>query len=159
MVAKEISEIQTALCVSKPDGRLGPHGSSTRTAIRSYLLGQGVRGPQDVVATPDIRSSLNSAVDDVPSCKNAGFLNAYEVGMLGVPAETSAKRIAELQQQLLLLVNGQTLTIGQQTVRLIANGQMDAATRAAIAKVRELKGINKQLDGQMDPKLRAVLTQ
>jgi hypothetical protein len=156
MTPNEITGIQQALCVSPSNGLLGP---LTRTAIHDYLLGRGVRNPPTAVDTVAIRSNLGAAADAIPDCRVAGYLNAYEVGAFGMPIALSAAKIMELQNQLAEQLKGQTLTVDGQPATLVANGKMDAVTRTAIARVRELKKIAPTLGGQMDPKLGAALIQ
>jgi hypothetical protein len=142
LTGREISQIQTALCVPA-DGDLGPHGSKTRQAIRQYLDGRNQLDPHNTsdTLTPRIGTFLFEAVDDVGNCAGKGFLNAYEVGAYGLPANLAEARIRELQGVLKDILTGSDLVI---------NGKFDPKTRTAIKAVRDKRGITPGLDGQID---------
>jgi hypothetical protein len=90
--------------------------------------------------TPRIGTFFFEAVDDVGNCAGKGFLNAYEVGAFGVPANSAEARIKELQGVLKDILGSD----------LVRSGKFDPETRKAIAAVRVKRGIVPGLGDQID---------
>jgi len=128
-----IVKVQLALCVDITKGAVR---ESTNTAVRSYLLGRRQTVPETIdLTSPELQPSLQAAIDDVGNCATAGFKNAYEVGRFGVPATSSAVRIARLQRDL----NGILTSVGS-SVSVAPTGKLDAQTRLGVAEFRKVSG-------------------
>jgi hypothetical protein len=135
--AGEINRIQKALCVAE-NGDLGPLDSSTRAAIRDYLMGRQYRNIKaDTVIKIDnrMRIWLGEAVTHVGNCANPafGFANAYEVGRLGYPAEKRIQRIKAIQGKLQRFFTNSSPSFPPPDV----TGILDFKTRLAIAELRK----------------------
>jgi hypothetical protein len=82
---------QRTLCVSD-NGDFGPHGSPTRTALRTFF--QALYYPRDAAAPDTIGTDadldrLRAAQSLFPSCKATGFANSFEVGLFARPVNSS----------------------------------------------------------------------
>jgi hypothetical protein len=138
-----IINVQVTLCV--PDAN-GVADESTITAVRSYLQGKSQSIPVNVDPTsPELRPLLQAAIDDVGSCRGAGFKNAYEVGFFGVPAANSKRRIAQFQAAI-----DESLEAMKSSVKVQPTGKLDEQTRAAIGEIRRMTGTSgDEVDSQL----------
>lgn len=139
--SQDITDFQNALC-QEPDGKIGP---KLLAAISQYVGGLEGNPPRQITEINRRNESLvRIAVQLVPNCKTAGFVNAFEVGAYGVPAGgvSALSRLNELQGQL-------GVPVAQ---------SFNAATRGAIEKYRIDNRINPELRGQVDHELRRRLT-
>jgi hypothetical protein len=153
-----IRNVQQALCVSSPDGKLGPSGSRTRMAIREFLAVRGqvpVRSAPEVIRSDNI-DQLDIAIKFVPNCSRSEFASAWEVAAYGLNREMAPKHIIHLQSRLaawmkarnVALVDAQKRPLGPDTP-----GTLGPATRAAIAEVRNRESIDPGRGRGMDQRL------
>lgn len=78
-----IEQFQKMLCVDAT-GDLGPSGSQTRTALREFFSGIDLTrndGAAEMITSPRNLLILRDAQHAFPSCREAGFANAFEVGV------------------------------------------------------------------------------
>lgn len=76
-------QIQSTVCVSKPNGDFGAAGSETRQHLRDFKAGiraQEINQQDGVIKDAADRDDTVNAVAMFPSCQKAGFASAYEVG-------------------------------------------------------------------------------
>ena len=145
MPESDIRKIQAALCVAV-DGDLGVQtatASQTRTAILGFLTGKRSEsqptGPVQISQTMwdrDIGQLVN-----LGTCKDRGFVTAYEVGAYGIPANRSVTKIKDLQATLNTL-------LPPETQPLKPTGIFDTQTRDAILAVRTAPTLSPKLPGQ-----------
>ncbi len=146
-----VTNVQTALCV--PD-KTGTADAPTVQAIRDYLLAARKPVPDTIDPTSAaLRPLLQTAIDDVGSCTDAGFKNAFEVGRFGVNANTREARIKGLQKKMAAF-----LTLNNSTVVVTPTGTFDAQTRTAIRAIRKLNNAtdSDQLDSDTVRKILAA---
>jgi hypothetical protein len=129
------NQVDAALCVRQT-------GQSRDLAIRDFLAGQ--RQLQDptvssVTITAKFRVRLDRAREQVPSCEKAGYLNAFEVGRYGVFASSVAPGVRSADISAL-----------QRALKVPETGNLDEATRKAIAAARVQRNIKPSLGGQID---------
>lgn len=80
-------KIQQAICVSNPNGDFGGEGSTTRAQLKSWGFGRfGTNSGNGIIDNAKELSELTRTVQFVGgTCKSKGFINAYEVGLIGSP--------------------------------------------------------------------------
>jgi len=137
-----IAAVQTALCVPNANGVAD---EATLSAARDYLLGTRRPIPATIDLTSgELRPQLQTAIDDVDNCTSAGFKNAYEVGLFGVPAAQRSARIRSFQQKL-----GAVLRSRNSVLNIAPTGKFDEQTRSGIAEFRRMSGTSgNEVDAQ-----------
>jgi hypothetical protein len=131
--------VDATLCVAQTQ-------ESRDAAIRDYFIGGKKIDPAATTytMTRPLQAFLQRAVDMVPACRGAGYLDAYEVGLFGVaPAAQRSANIKLLQANLRLLLN-------KSATDLPSSGVLDAATRSAIAEARTKLNLDPELKGAID---------
>jgi hypothetical protein len=82
---------QRMLCVDDT-GNFGPAGSPTRLALKEFfaarLYPRDASAPDTIVNTNELRQ-LRDSQAIFPSCRSAGLLNAYEVGLFSRPVSST----------------------------------------------------------------------
>jgi hypothetical protein len=82
---------QRTLCLDD-SGNFGPSGSPTRTALKQFYAGRlyprDSSAPETIANTNDLRQ-LRDAQAIFPSCRAAGLVNAFEVGVFSRPTNTT----------------------------------------------------------------------
>jgi hypothetical protein len=128
ILAREIVEIQRALCVNES----GELDSATRGAIREYFAARGV--PYSIISEQIIMANgplLGEAIRDVESCILRGYRNAFEVAVFGVPAQNSAEAISKFQRDLSAYLERRGAP-----EKVMITGKLDTQTRRAITSAR-----------------------
>jgi hypothetical protein len=131
-----IKGYQRALCVTPPDGKLGPQ---TRAAISEYLK---MHNELDTSAEFDRRTPglLQDAVDSIGDCRGKFLANVYEAVNYGAVNDAAReKRIKSLQMNLnnALKANG-SKTVIDVNGKFTDDSNQGDKTRSAIAEVRRL---------------------
>jgi hypothetical protein len=137
--SQDVTGFQAALCLPQ-NGKVGPE---LLKAAGNFINGRDGGTPLKLTKIGKrTEAALRDAEEFVPNCKKAGFKSAYEVGALGVPSgsSTASDRVKELQTQLNAVQKG----------KLEVNGNLDSATRTAIAKFRTDKNVNPALGNEVD---------
>ena len=150
-----IRNVQLALCVSSPDGKLGPSGSRTRQAIREFLAVRNqvpVRSAPEIIRADNV-DQLDIAIKFVPNCSRSEFASAWEVAAYGLNRDMGAKGIIHLQSRLgawLKAKNVVLLDTQKKPLEPDKLGALGPATRAAIAEVRRREDLNQGRGRAMD---------
>jgi len=139
--SETVTEFQAVLCLPL-DGQAGPELFKAAGNLIAGIDGGSV--PKLSKISKRTESKLRRAQNSVPDCRKAGFMNAYEVGAFGVSsgALNPADRIKELQKLL----------------GVTQNGNLDPATRQAVARFRRDNGINPSLVGEIDREFVKAIT-
>ena len=141
-----IRQVKAALCVPETDAALSP---PTELAIKDYLRGMGVPIPGQIepFSDPNLQPVLMKAINDVQNCKVQGFETSYEVGAFGVPADSRADSINELQSK----INAKLKAIKSSTV-VKETGSFDTQTRDAIEELRASRNLSpgREIDLTLD---------
>jgi hypothetical protein len=122
-----LTQIQKSLCVSRITGVLD---DATRAEVREYLIARGENPTTAVdIRNRIIRPRLETAIDEVPSCKAEGFASGFEVGAYGVGDRL--KNIKTMQERVAIMLQRR----GSQTA-IKVTGEFDQQTRDAIKALR-----------------------
>ncbi|HZO47279.1 MAG TPA: hypothetical protein VFB68_15395 [Xanthobacteraceae bacterium] len=153
-----VANLQRALCVSEPDGILGPSGSRTRRAIREFLAvrTQVPLGSASEIIRGDNIDALQGVIDVVPRCTGSGFLSAWEVAMYGLDRKAAPGAITHMQSRLDAYLKAKNVVLlGPQNKPWAPDkpGMIGDATRAAIAEVRKREEVNPNRGRAMDQDL------
>jgi len=138
--------VDASLCVAQTN-------ETHSAAILDYFKGLGKIDPAATTytMTNTLGVLLARAVDVVPDCQKAGYLDAFEVGLFGVaPSAQRAANIKALQTNL-------RSTLSLTEADLPTTGKLDPATRSAVVKGRVKLNLDPQLGGAIDAKFWAKI--
>lgn len=155
-----IGEAQVALCAPQT----GTFDPDMQKAVTDYLRTKEKAAPLSFsLKNRPLKAQLEHAVANVPNCKAAGFLNAFEVGTFGPSdglapssrAEDQRSKITNMQRRLV-----GALTEAQLQLPVTVTGDMSDQTRTAIGELNVKLGFKtagdstrREINRQLNDKL------